>query len=331
MIETFDSQKLFTGIQNQDRFALARAITLIESESPAHQKEAQTLLKLCLKKPKQSLRLGMSGPPGVGKSTFIEAFGQCLIQKNLKIAVLAIDPSSPKTRGSILGDKTRMTAISNHPQVFVRPTATGGMLGGVAKRTFETMLLCEAFGFDVLVLETVGVGQSETHLRQMVDMFVLLSLAGAGDQLQGIKRGIMEMADMILINKVDSVSPDQKQRAMSDFQAALKFNHHDLASWQIPVMAVSSLKKNGIEEVWQKINEYFTLAEKKGYLEDLRKEQAIKSFQQTLESEIIKQAKNNLDLQKEMNQSLVQIKKGQRSSFDAAFALSQKIEFRFKN
>ena len=243
------------GIKNKDRTILARAITLIESHHPDHQKLAQELLKEILPMTGSSKRLGISGTPGVGKSTFIEAFGKMLTSQNKTVAVLAVDPTSQKSGGSILGDKTRMNELAIDPKAFIRPSPSGETLGGVAKRTRESLLLCEAFGFDYVLVETVGVGQSETTVAQMVDIFIMLLQPGAGDDLQGIKRGILEMVDMVVVTKDDGDNHKIIQKAKHDYAQALHILRHE--GWQPPVLSCSSVTKNGLPEIQNTINEYF--------------------------------------------------------------------------
>lgn len=239
-----------------DRRALARAITLIESSRPDHRKQAITLLDKLAPLAGKALRIAVSGTPGVGKSTFIEAFGGRIVEDGHRIAVLAIDPSSTLSGGSILGDKTRMERLTREPNAFIRPSPSGGTLGGVAARTREAMLLCEAAGFDVVLVETVGVGQSETMAAQMTDMFVLLLAPGGGDELQGIKRGIMELADLILVNKADGPLEQVANKAVSEYRLALQLIRPRSEHWQVPVSAVSSLNETGIEESWRTVLEY---------------------------------------------------------------------------
>lgn len=238
------------------RRALARAITLIESTRPNHRAEAEALLTEVLPHTGRSIRLGISGVPGVGKSSFIETFGARLIEEGHRIAVLAIDPSSRRTGGSILGDKTRMEELARHPDAFIRPSPTGGSLGGVARRTREAMLACEAAGFDVVIVETVGVGQSETAVADMVDLFLLLLLPSGGDELQGIKKGVVEIADLVVVNKADGDMTEAAARAAAEYQSALRMLRPLSAAWQVPVLRCSALTGAGIAEVWQAIGRY---------------------------------------------------------------------------
>lgn len=243
------------GFKNQDRTILSRAITLVESHNPDHQKLAQELLKNLLPQTGKSKRLGISGTPGVGKSTFIESFGKLLTSLNKTVAVLAVDPTSQVSGGSILGDKTRMNELAVDPLAYIRPSPSGETLGGVAKRTRESLLLCEAFGFDYVLVETVGVGQSETTVAQMVDLFVMLLQPGAGDDLQGIKRGILEMVDMVVVTKDDGENQKIIQKAKHDYERALHILRHE--GWIPPVMTCSALQKNGLKEILDTVELYF--------------------------------------------------------------------------
>lgn len=238
-----------------NRADLAQAITLIESVRSDHQKQAQALLEHILPKTGKSVRIGITGAPGVGKSTFIETFGLHVIGKGHKVAVLAVDPSSRKSGGSILGDKTRMSKLAQHKNAFIRPSPTGGSLGGVARRTREAILVCEAAGYDVIIVETVGVGQSETEVADMVDMFLLLLLPGSGDELQGIKKGIVELADLIIVNKADGDLKAQAKRVRADYSAALKLLRAD-GNWQPRAVTCSALTGDGIAGIWETVGEF---------------------------------------------------------------------------
>ena len=236
-----------------DRRALARAITLVESTRPDHREQAEALIEAVLPRAGNSIRVGISGVPGVGKSTFIEAFGLYLVAAGRRVAVLAVDPSSRRTGGSILGDKTRMVELSRHEAAFIRPSPTGGTLGGVARRTRESILLCEAAGFDVILVETVGVGQSETAVADMVDLFCLLLLPSAGDELQGLKKGIVELAELILVNKADGATKPAALQAVADYRAALRLLRPLSPLWQPDVIPVSALTGEGLDQAWQTI------------------------------------------------------------------------------
>jgi LAO/AO transport system kinase len=243
------------GFKNKDRTILSRAITLVESHHPDHQKLAQELLQNLLPQTGSSKRIGISGTPGVGKSTFIESFGKLLTSQNKTLAVLAVDPTSQVSGGSILGDKTRMNELAIDPLAYIRPSPSGTTLGGVAKRTRESLLLCEAFGFDYVLVETVGVGQSETTVAQMVDLFVMLLQPGAGDDLQGIKRGILEMVDMVVVTKDDGENQQLIHKAKHDYERALHILRHE--GWIPPVLSCSALTKLGLPEIESVIENYF--------------------------------------------------------------------------
>ncbi|MFW5725552.1 MAG: methylmalonyl Co-A mutase-associated GTPase MeaB [Bacteroidota bacterium] len=261
------------GILNQDRSILSRAITLVESALPAHYEKAQQIIEKCTPHSSGSFRIGITGVPGVGKSTFIEAFGLHLISKGHKIAVLAVDPSSEISKGSILGDKTRMETLSNHDQAFIRPSPSAGSLGGVARKTREIIILCEAAGYDRILIETVGVGQSETAVHSMADFFLLLMLAGAGDELQGIKRGIMEMCDGMVINKADGDNLIKAQTARVQYQNAFHLFPQPSSGWPPKVEICSALKKTGIGNVYNMIASFEEHVKESGFFQAKRKSQ----------------------------------------------------------
>ncbi|WP_135227928.1 methylmalonyl Co-A mutase-associated GTPase MeaB [Deinococcus fonticola] len=269
------------------RRALAKAITLAESTRPEHEQQIQHLLTLLQGRAGPSIRVGLTGVPGVGKSTFIEALGVLLAEHGHRVAVLAVDPSSARTGGSIMGDKTRMPQLTVHPNAFIRPSPSGGTLGGVARRTRETTLLCEAAGYDVILVETVGVGQSETHVAGMTDLFVLLTLPNAGDELQGIKRGIMELADICVVNKADT-APRAAIRAQTELRTALTLlTPHD-ALWRPVALKASAVTGEGIPELWKKVQEYISqvdIAAKRhqqtaGWFDELLREAAWREFRE---------------------------------------------------
>ena len=253
------------GILNGNITILSQAITLIESNLPDHYAQAQEIIERCLPHAGRSIRIGITGVPGAGKSTFIEAVGNMVTSLRHRLAVLAIDPSSERSGGSILGDKTRMESISNNPDIFIRPSPSAGSLGGVARKTRETIVLCEAAGYDVIFIETVGVGQSETAVHSMVDMFLMLQISGAGDELQGIKRGIMEMADMMVITKADGENIHKAELAKVQYQGALHLFPTPESGWRPKVYTCSSLAQTGLEEVWKGIEEYLDHIEANGY------------------------------------------------------------------
>ena len=262
------------GIVKGNRTLLSQAVTLIESSKSEHRQLAQEIIEKCLPLAGKSVRIGITGAPGTGKSTSIDAFGMYVIRQGHHLAVLAIDPSSERTKGSILGDKTRMEALSKEKNAFIRPSPAAGSLGGVARKTRETIILCEAAGFDTVFVETVGVGQSETAVHSMVDFFLLIQLAGMGDELQGIKRGIMEMADGIVINKADGDNLKQAQMATECYRNALRLFPPAASGWKPQVLTYSGYYAIGIQEVWEMINAYMSFAKKTGYFEKKRVEQA---------------------------------------------------------
>ncbi len=267
---------LLRGIRTNDRAALGRAITLVESNSPADQRRAQALLTALLPGTGGARRIGISGVPGVGKSTFIESFGLRLVDGGHRVAVLAVDPSSSVSKGSILGDKTRMEKLASTPAAFIRPSPTGGALGGVARKTREAILVCEASGYDVVLVETVGVGQSETAVADMVDFFLLLTLTGAGDELQGIKRGILELVDLIAVNKADGANLEAAERARSELERAIEIlRPSDEHAWRPRVVTSSGVTGAGLDEIWRIIGEHHELLSAGGELEQRRHKQLL--------------------------------------------------------
>ena len=267
--------KMSNELRAGNRQALARAITLVESTRHDHRETAEQLIATLLANTGRTVRLGISGPPGVGKSTFIESLGSYLVGNEHKIAVLAVDPSSTKGHGSVLGDKTRMPKLSQTENVFIRPSPSGGALGGVSRRTREAVLVCEAAGYDVIMVETVGVGQSETTVRDMVDMFILLAQPASGDELQGIKRGVVEIADLVVVNKADGELLSAARRTQSDYSNALQLFRARTTDWSTPVLTCSALYDQGIREIWQTVEQYCVIMGKNGSLSGLRRQQAI--------------------------------------------------------
>jgi LAO/AO transport system kinase len=266
--------ELASGVLNGDRRALARAITLTESTREDHRRAAGELLQQMLPHAGHSIRLGISGVPGVGKSTFVEALGNHVIDQGHRVAVLTVDPSSAISGGSILGDKTRMETLSRRAQAYIRPSPAGTTLGGVARRSREALILCEAAGFDVVFVETVGVGQSETRVADMTDMFMLLQLPGGGDELQGIKRGIMELADLVLINKADDDLQELARRSAADYRSALRLIHPRTNNWKVRVQTCSARDGVGIPDAWDVVLKHRQVIEASGQLKQLRAEQA---------------------------------------------------------
>ncbi len=270
---TFSTDEYVEGILRGDITILSQAITLIESNKPEHYDQAQQIIERCLPHAGRSVRIGITGVPGAGKSTFIEAVGNMVVSLHHRLAVLAIDPSSERSGGSILGDKTRMESISSNPDIFIRPSPSAGSLGGVARKTRETIVLCEAAGFDVIFIETVGVGQSETAVHSMVDMFMLLQISGAGDELQGIKRGIREMADMMVITKADGENRQKAELARAQFQSALHLFPMPESGWRPKVYTCSAVAETGLEEVWKGVEEFLDHIESNGYFQSNRNRQ----------------------------------------------------------
>lgn len=309
---------LIAGILKGDMIALSRAITLVESKNPAHFEKAHTIITGCLPHANKSVRIGITGVPGVGKSTFIEAFGVHLTGLGKKVAVLAVDPSSSLTKGSILGDKTRMEALVKEKNAFIRPSASGDSLGGVARKTRETIILCEAAGFDTIIIETVGVGQSETAVHSMVDFFLLLKLAGAGDELQGIKRGIIEMADLIAINKADGDNLKPAKIAKLEFNRALHLYPKKASEWQPKVLLCSGLNHEGIEAIWEKIEEYVKITSENNYFEEKRSEQNKFWLIQTIEDHLKSNFFNNKDIKVALENQLLLIEENKTTPFAAA-------------
>lgn len=311
-------QKMASEIRTGNRRALARAITLAESIRDDHQRDAQKLLTTLLPDTGKSIRIGISGTPGVGKSTFIEAFGRFLTDAGHKVAVLTIDPSSKRTGGSILGDKTRMEELSRDPNAFIRPSPSGGTLGGVARRTREAMLLCEAAGFDVTLVETVGVGQSETTVADMVDIFMLLLAPAGGDELQGIKRGVMELADIIVINKSDGELIPIAKRAAAEYKGAVGLMRPKSKHWAPRVLLASALKKLGIDTLWDVIGQYRTARSQDNELEIQRQEQAASWMWAELGETLMNRLRAHPEVALSMDQMEVDVKAGKLSPTAAA-------------
>jgi LAO/AO transport system kinase len=315
--EMLDVEATVKGILDKNRTVLSKAITLVESSLPHHQKIAQEIIELVLPFSGNSIRIGITGVPGVGKSTFIESLGKKLTKQGKKLAVLAIDPSSERTKGSILGDKTRMEELSVDNNAYIRPSPSAGSLGGVARKTKEIIILCEAAGFDTIIVETVGVGQSETAVHSMVDFFLLLMLAGAGDELQGIKRGIMEMADAIIINKADGDNLQKANMAKREYTNALHLFPPADSSWTPVVETCSARDKSGIENVWKTIESYQELTKDNGYFEKRRQEQELKIFSESIGEKLKDRFYNNPDVQNQLVLIKDKIITGKISSYQA--------------
>ncbi|MBN2614827.1 MAG: methylmalonyl Co-A mutase-associated GTPase MeaB [Bacteroidales bacterium] len=315
------AEHLFKGIREGNRTALSQAITLVESTLPADQQMARELIQQCLPFSGNSFRLGITGVPGVGKSTFIEAFGLHLIEKGHRIAVLAIDPSSTRNKGSILGDKTRMEQLSTSADAFIRPSASAGTLGGVARKTRETMILCEAAGFDMIFVETVGVGQSETAVAEMVDFFLLLMLAGGGDELQGMKRGIMEMADLIVINKADGDNQKAAQKAKAEFKNALHFFPPLPNGWIPDVLTASALQSEGLNGIWEKIESFRKLTTDNGSFDQNRNHQSLQLFEDSIRQGISDHFYQHPHINKELKTLREKILNKELSPYEASVQL----------
>lgn len=311
-------QQYFDGILQGDITILSQAVTLVESSKPEHQEIAQEIIVRCLPFSGNSVRIGITGVPGVGKSTFIEAMGKYITSQGKKLAVLAIDPSSGKTKGSILGDKTRMEDLSIDPNAYIRPSPSAGSLGGVARKTRETIVLCEAAGFNHIFIETVGVGQSETAVHSMVDFFLLLMLAGAGDELQGIKRGIMEMADAITINKADGNNIEKAGLARIQYSNALHLFPAAESGWNPRVLTCSAYMKTGISEIWKTIGEYLDHVKNNGYFQHRRNEQSKFWMYETINEHLRNNFYQNEQIKSLMVESENKVLKAEISSFVAA-------------
>ena len=305
------------GILAGDITILSKAITLVESSLPAHQKLAQEIIAECIPHSGKALRLGITGVPGAGKSTFIEALGMELCRQDKRVAVLAIDPSSQRSKGSILGDKTRMEELSQQRNAYIRPSASAGTLGGVARKTREAIILCEAAGFDTIIVETVGVGQSETAVYSMVDYFLLVLIGGAGDELQGIKRGIMEMADALVINKADGDNVHPAELAKTRYQSALHLFPRMENGWNVPVTTCSAIEHTSIDKVWQIICDYETQMKGNGFFEQNRNEQHVKIFNDWIDFSIRNYFLNNEKIEKLIDQLLPKIQAGVITPYQA--------------
>ena len=297
---------------------LSRAITLVESTNVAHQQKANEILERCLPHANKSIRIGITGVPGVGKSTFIESYGKFLTNQDKKVAVLAIDPTSSVNKGSILGDKTRMEELVTDKNAFIRPSPSGTSLGGVAQKTRETIILCEAAGFDTIIIETVGVGQSETAVHSMVDFFLLLKIAGAGDELQGIKRGIIEMADAIVINKADGDNIQNAKIAKTEFNRALHLYPPKESSWQPKVLTCSALKHKGIEKINTMILDFLQLTKENNYFSKRRNEQNTYWLKATIEQQLKDNFYNNKAVKNQLEKEIQNLEKGTTTPFNAA-------------
>uniref|UniRef100_Q3AR77 ArgK protein n=1 Tax=Chlorobium chlorochromatii (strain CaD3) TaxID=340177 RepID=Q3AR77_CHLCH len=318
---TFDVEAIANAIMQGNRHQLSRAITLVESQRIEHHHVAEAILERCMASNRHALRIGITGSPGAGKSTFIEAFGEHILSQGLRLAVLAIDPSSHHSKGSILGDKARMEKLSGRKEAFIRPTPSSGHLGGTSPRTHEALLLCEAAGYDVIIVETVGVGQSELHIEQMVDFVLLLMLPGSGDELQGIKRGIMEIADMIAITKCDGLQATSAAISHAEFEAALRMVPKRHPFWQPSVQLTSAVTGVGIAEVWQQIERFFAIMQQENSLETQRREQRRHLLANVLEEQLRRLFFNHPTIRQQQPHLVQQVLDGTLSPFTAATRL----------
>ncbi|GAB3828409.1 methylmalonyl Co-A mutase-associated GTPase MeaB [Pontibacter rugosus] len=322
MAKRFSPDKYAEGILAGDRVLLSRAITLVESRLPSDQELAQQVINLVLPHAGNSVRIGITGVPGVGKSTFIEAFGSYVIEEQgKKLAVLAIDPTSQRSGGSILGDKTRMDMLAINPKAYIRPSPAGKSLGGVTRSTRESIILCEAAGFDAIIVETVGVGQSETAVHAMVDYFLLLMLAGAGDELQGIKRGIMEMADAIAITKADGSNINKAKSARVEYQNALHLYPLSASGWVPQVSICSALKNNGLDSTWHTIEEYLQLTQSNGYFDQKRRDQNLQWMYEAIRQSLEERFYAAQQVKEQLPGIASAVKEGNKSAFAAAAEL----------
>lgn len=313
-----DPQFYVKGVLEQNKRIIAKTITLIESSHPDHQKLGRTILDGLLPETGKAVRLGITGVPGAGKSTFIESLGMTLIKKGHKVAVLAVDPSSTRSGGSVLADKTRMEKLSVEEKAFIRPSPAGTTLGGVAKKTRETMLICEAAGYDVIIIETVGVGQSETKVASMVDFFLVLMIAGAGDELQGIKKGVLELADAITINKADGDNLERAKRAQKEYETALHLLAPSSPNWSPPVLTCSALEMTGIEKIWETVLSHREKFIHTGEFESNRKNQAVDWMWSLIEDGLKDRFKNNDKINELLPKITSNVEKGNMSSTVAA-------------
>lgn len=316
-----DAEAYVDGILRGDRVLLSQAITLVESSLPAHQQLAQQIIQACLPHSSKAVRIGITGVPGAGKSTFIEALGMHLVGNGHKLAVLAIDPSSQISRGSILGDKTRMEQLTTHPNAYIRPSASAGTLGGVARKTRETIVLCEAAGFDTVFVETVGVGQSETAVHSMVDFFLLILIGGAGDELQGIKRGIMEMADGIVVNKADGDNVPRAERARAECENALHLFPPPASGVPTRVLTCSALTGFNIPEVWKMVEQFLQTTKTNGYFQHKRNSQLVQTMHDAVNETLQRTFYEQPLIQAQMSELEQQVRHQQLSAYVAASQL----------
>lgn len=321
MVKRLTLAQYIEGVRSGNRFVLSRAITLIESELDTDGELAAALIEALLPHTGKSIRIGITGVPGVGKSTFIESFGSLITGFEKKLAVLAIDPSSQRTNGSIMGDKTRMETLGRDSLAFIRPSPAGGSLGGVSRKTRETMLLCEAAGYEVILVETVGVGQSETAVSSMVDFFLLLMLAGAGDELQGIKKGIMELADAVVITKADDDNKGKARLAQAEYQSALHLFPPSDNGWYPQVLTCSALQKIGIQEIWELILRFYDQNKQNGWLLKKRQAQNKAWMHEIIKNQLENQFYNHFQIKDLVKEKEQKVEKNELHAVHAAHEL----------
>lgn len=320
---TLSVEDYVAGIRAGNRAILARAITLIESLSPGHREQAKEVLAQLQGEAGKSLRVGITGVPGAGKSTFIEALGMQLIERGHRVAVLAVDPSSTRSGGSILGDKTRMEHLSRDEAAFIRPSPSGGTLGGVARKSRETLLLCEAAGYDIVLVETVGVGQSEVVVRSMVDFFLLILLAGAGDELQGIKKGVVELADAIVINKADGDNLPRARAARAEMERVVHFLQPATEGWETPALAASALTGTGLPEVWATVERFAEVTKASGLWERRRREQNVAWLRSLIEEQLLAAFREHPEVKERLPRGEREVALGQRPATEVATELAR--------
>ena len=311
-------QDYIDGVLAQDRRITSKTITLIESALPTHREMAREIIETLLPHSGRAIRLGITGVPGVGKSTFIESLGMELVSRGHQVAVLAVDPSSSRSGGSVMADKTRMEKLAVEANAFIRPSPSGGTLGGVASKTRETMLICEAAGYDVIIVETVGVGQSETTVASMVDFFLVLMLAGAGDELQGIKKGVLELADAIAVNKADGDNLEKARKAAKIYEMALHLLQPESLSWTPPVLTCSALQLTGIAEIWQSVLEHRNILNNNGELDQKRRRQALYWMESIIEEGLKERFQKNAAIRKELPKIIRAVESGKMAPTIAA-------------
>ena len=327
-----DPQFYVQGVLNGDRRLIAKTITVIESSLPAHQRLAQTIVDLLLPYAGKAIRLGITGVPGVGKSTFIESLGTMLVKKKgHRVAVLAVDPSSKRSGGSVLADKTRMEKLAVEERAFIRPSPSGGTLGGVARKTRETMIVCEAAGFDVIIVETVGVGQSETAVASMVDFFLVLMIAGAGDELQGIKKGILELADAVAVNKADGDNVEKAEFARKQYETALHFLAPSSPNWTPPVLTCSALEMIDIDVIWESVLKYHRTFTNTGELKANRKKQAVDWMWSLVKEGLKDRFYQNPEVKINLPETIKEVENGTIASTVAASRLLNLLDIKASN